>query len=85
MFSTVPPALGKLGTLRPSFPQFPQPLRLDIENGRKDKKQNGNGLSKFLWTSYYRKRKKPLVPADSLWPVLKCTSMAGFQVFTEVA
>ena len=23
-------ALGKLGKLRPSFPQFPQPLRLDI-------------------------------------------------------
>jgi len=30
MFSTVPTALGKLGQLRPSFPQFPQPLRLDI-------------------------------------------------------
>ena len=30
MFSTLPTALGKLGQLRPSFPQFPQPLRLDI-------------------------------------------------------
>jgi hypothetical protein len=30
MFSTVPAALGKLGQLRLSFPQFPQPLRLDI-------------------------------------------------------
>jgi hypothetical protein len=30
MFSTVPTALGKLGKLRSSFPQFPQPLLLDI-------------------------------------------------------
>jgi len=30
MFPTVSTALGKLGQLRPSFPQFPQPLMLDI-------------------------------------------------------
>jgi hypothetical protein len=30
MFPTVPTALGKLGKRPPSFPQFPQPLLLDI-------------------------------------------------------
>jgi len=36
LFSTVPTALGKLGQLRPSFPQFPQPLRLDIVLEKKE-------------------------------------------------
>jgi hypothetical protein len=38
MFSTVPPALGKLGKIPPSFPQFPQPLRLDIVMKRKEER-----------------------------------------------
>jgi len=39
MFSTVPTALGKLGKLRTSFPQFPQPLRLVILTNKKRQKQ----------------------------------------------
>jgi hypothetical protein len=38
MFSTVPTALGKLGKIPPSFPQFPQPLRLDIVMKRKEER-----------------------------------------------
>src|SRR5215216_4714937 len=37
MFSTVPTALGKLGKRPPSFPQFPQPLLLDIVYDEKKK------------------------------------------------
>jgi hypothetical protein len=51
MFSTVPTALGKLGKLRPSFPQFPQPLRLDIVLKTKRKqplsKPKKNGVDKM--------------------------------------
>ena len=38
LFSTVPTALGKLGKRRPSFPQFPQPLLLDIVMKRKEER-----------------------------------------------
>jgi hypothetical protein len=51
MFSTIPTALGKLGQLRPSFPQFPQPLRLDIVLKTKRKqplsKPKKNGVDKM--------------------------------------
>jgi hypothetical protein len=36
MFSPVPTALGKLGQLRSIFPQFPQPLMLDIVLEKKE-------------------------------------------------
>jgi hypothetical protein len=38
IFSTVPTALGKLGKSAPRFPQFPQPLLLDIVMQRKEKR-----------------------------------------------
>ncbi|HLA10934.1 MAG TPA: hypothetical protein VJ023_10110 [Pyrinomonadaceae bacterium] len=39
MFCTVPTALGKPGKLRSSFPQFPQPLLLDIVMKKKTEKR----------------------------------------------
>ena len=56
MFSTVPTTLGKLGQLRPSFPQFPQPLRLDIVLEKKETTLR-EGLSKIKWTRCSQKRK----------------------------
>ena len=43
-FSTVPTALGKLGKRQPSFPQFPQPLRLDRLIKIKTKTKLANAL-----------------------------------------
>ena len=57
MFSTVPTAVGKLGQLRSSFPQFPQPLRLDIVLKEKKKQRLREGLSKIEWTRCSQKRK----------------------------
>ena len=46
MFSTFPTALGKLGQLRSSFPQFPQPLLPDIVLKKERKQSLREGLSK---------------------------------------
>ena len=52
LFSTVPTALGKLGKRPPSFPQFPQPLLLDIVYEAKKKRlperSNQNRVDKTL-------------------------------------
>jgi hypothetical protein len=56
-FPPFPTALGKLGQLRPSFPQFPQPLLLDIVLKKKKKQSLLEGLSKIEWTRCSQKRK----------------------------
>jgi hypothetical protein len=48
-FPPFPTALGKLGTAS-SFPQFPQPLLLDVVMKKKAEKRFLEGLAKIEWT-----------------------------------